>query len=144
MLSTWPQHNVRFIKRSSAKSWTRSWLCQSQDSAKLRNLRQRKKEDRIAENLYKTKFYTDANKLKYSSNVSCLIWKNNLRVSNLLNIPKLIKIHATHALKIALLNCWEGSRKPTFTYYLPLKVQQFNMVLILTLLCASLQTEPKL
>lgn len=41
MIHTLTKHDASFIKRSSAKSWTRSWLDQSQDSAK--HLRQRKK-----------------------------------------------------------------------------------------------------
>lgn len=41
MIHTLTKQDASFIKRSSAKSWTRSWLDQSQDSAK--HLRQRKK-----------------------------------------------------------------------------------------------------
>lgn len=47
MVHTLTKQNVSFIKRSSAKSWTRSWLYQSQDSANVRHLGQRK--DRRAE-----------------------------------------------------------------------------------------------
>lgn len=46
---------------------------QSQDSVNVRNLRQRGKGRQNSRKRHKTKFETDANKLKYSSNVSCLI-----------------------------------------------------------------------
>lgn len=54
MLPTWPQYNATFIKRSSAKSWTRSWLYQSQDSANVRNLDKEEKGDRMAEKYKRT------------------------------------------------------------------------------------------
>lgn len=88
MLPTGPQHSDRLIKRSSAKSWTRSWLYQSQDSANLRNLGQRGKRRQKSRKIDKTKFETDAKKLKYSFHVSCLIWKNNLKSQQFAQHPQ--------------------------------------------------------
>lgn len=50
--------------------------------------------------------------------VSCLIWKKNLQVSNLLNILKLIKIHAKHALKNSTVKLLRRVKK-TSIYLIP-------------------------
>lgn len=51
MVHTLTTQNASFIKRSSAKSWTRSWLYQSQDSANVRHLGQRKKKTEERKNI---------------------------------------------------------------------------------------------
>lgn len=74
MLLTWPKYNARFIDQ--VPSLEQDLDCnQSQDSVNVKKFGTKSKKRQSSRKKYKTKFEIDANKPKYSSNISCLTEK---------------------------------------------------------------------